>query len=319
MQVESNLKGIWGRFPEKLRNILFQMPEDVIAGFEEIRIKVNSPILIYSKGKEYFVNSKRISLTRSDDTLVINKQTLESIFNSVLNYSVYAYQEELINGYVTIEGGHRVGICGKTVVEGGKIKTIKDISSLNIRRSREIIGISDPYMKYILKSSTSIYNTLIVSPPKCGKTTLLRDFIRNLSTRGLKVGVVDERSELAGMYNGVPQNNLGMRTDILDGCPKEKGIMMLIRSMSPDVIATDEIGKEEDVYAINSALNAGINLMTTIHGNDYEDLNHSNIRKLLDRGIFERIILLSNQPVTGHVRNIINEKNETILQMRGEK
>ncbi|MEL7657037.1 MAG: stage III sporulation protein AA, partial [Bacillota bacterium] len=238
---------------------------------------------------------------------------INNIFNSLLNYSAYAYQEELANGYITIEGGHRVGICGRTVMENGRVKTIKDISSINIRRSREIIGVSDPCMGYLTKGKHHIYNTIIVSPPKCGKTTLLRDMVRNFSTLGFQVGVCDERSEISGMYNGLPSYNLGGRTDILDGCPKDKGMIMLIRSMSPDLIATDEIGKKEDCHAIEAAVCAGISLLTTIHGSSYEDVINSGIGEMVEKGVFERLIFLSNVPAIGSISAIRDWRNQNVI------
>ena len=243
----------------------------------------------------------------------IDNYIINNIFNSLLNYSAYAYQEELANGYITIEGGHRVGICGRTVMENGKVKTIKDISSINIRRSREIIGVSDPCMSYLMKGKHQIYNTLIISPPKCGKTTLLRDMVRNFSTIGFQVGVCDERSEISGMYNGQPSYNLGVRTDILDGCPKEKGMIMLIRSMSPDLIATDEIGKKEDCHAIEAAVCAGISLLTTLHGSSYEDVISSGIGEMVEKGVFERLIFLSNVPAIGSISMIRDWRNQNVV------
>ncbi len=311
--MRNSIEYIFCKFPEGIKRALFSMPDYVKSSIEEIRIKVNGPIVIYASGKEYFLNSDNIFTISRNNNRLISKEELMNIFNSILNYSVYAHEEELSNGYITIQGGHRVGLCGKVVMEEGKVKTIKNISSLNIRRSREIIGISEKIIQYIFRDSKSIYNTLIVSPPKCGKTTLLRDLVRNLSERGFKIGVVDERSEIAGMFEGIAQNDLGIRTDIMDGCPKEKGIIMMIRSMSPDIIATDEIGKEQDVYAVEAALNAGINLITTIHGYSYEDLEKSNIKKLICQGIFNRLVFLSNIPKTGSIKSIVNEYNQIII------
>ncbi len=310
----NSIEYIFKKFPDEIKRALFSVPDYVKSSIEEIRIKVNGSMVIYASEKEYFLSrDNKFTTDRKNSRLITNKE-LQNIFNSVLNYSVYAHEEELSNGYVTIQGGHRVGVCGKVVMDEEKVKTIKDISSLNIRRSREIIGISEKIIQYIFRDSKSIYNTLIVSPPKCGKTTLLRDIVRNLSDRGFKIGVVDERSEIAGMFGGFPQNNLGLRTDVLDGCPKEKGIIMMIRSMSPDIIATDEIGKEADVYAVESALTAGINLITTIHGYTFNDLENSNIKKLVKERVFDRILFMSNIPSVGHIKSIVNSKNEIIIK-----
>lgn len=310
--MSESIEHIFYKFPEDIKGSLLKIPQSIKKNIEEIRVKAEGSLNIYASGKEFFLNQSGEFVSNGKGYKNISKATLVSIFNAVLNYSAYAYEEELANGYITIKGGHRVGVCGKTVINEGKIQTIKDISSLNIRRSKEIIGISDDYVQYILKDSKSIYNTLLVSPPKCGKTTLLRDIVRHLSSKGFKMGVVDERSEIAGMYEGIPQNNLGVRTDILDGCPKEKGIIMMIRSMSPDIIVTDEIGKAQDIYAVECVRNAGIQLITTIHGASYEDIIHSKIKPLIQQKVFERIFFLSNSPVTGHVQYILNENKERI-------
>lgn len=293
------------KLPSELQSGIRSLPRSVSEEIEEIRLKVGNPLFISSGGKEYLVSDKKYGN--------INQIQINDIFNSILNHSAYAYQEELAKGYITIDGGHRVGVCGRTVVENGKVKTIKDISSLNIRRSREIIGVSDRLMPYVMDRNGRLHHTIIVSPPMCGKTTLLRDMIRNLSGYGLRVGVCDERSEIAGSFQGVASFDLGARTDILDGCPKEEGMVMLIRAMSPDVIATDEIGKHSDLYGIETALCAGVSLLTTIHGKDYEDVQRSGIGKLADEGIFQRFIFLSNKPKIGSISYISGVKNTKIL------
>lgn len=301
----NSLDKILVKLPVEIGDQIKGLPSHIKKNLEEIRIRNGHDIVLYASGKEYELECR--------NGAKIDNYAINNIFNSLLNYSAYAYQEELTNGYITIEGGHRVGVCGRTVIENGKVKTIKDISSINIRRSREIIGVSDPCMGYLLKGKHQIYNTIIISPPKCGKTTLLRDMIRNFSGMGFQVGVCDERSELSGMYNGHPSYDLGGRTDILDGCPKEKGMIMLIRAMSPDLIATDEIGKREDCHAIEAAVCAGISLLTTIHGSSYEDVMSSGIGELVGKGIFERLIFLSNIPAIGSISAIRDWRNQHVV------
>lgn len=301
----NSLDKILCKLPADLGEQIKGLPAPIKKNLEEIRIRTGHDITLYAAGKEYLLEMKNGSK--------IDQYIMNNIFNSLLNYSVYAYLEELSNGYITIEGGHRVGVCGRTVVENGKVRTMKDISSINIRRSREIIGVSDPCTRYLMKGKNRLYNTIIVSPPKCGKTTLLRDFIRNFSNMGFQVGVCDERSEISGMYLGKPSYDMGIRTDILDGCPKEKGIIMLIRSMAPDLIATDEIGKREDCTAIETAVCAGISLLTTLHGSCYEDVIHSGIGELVERGVFERMIFLSNLPAIGSVSGIRDWRNQNVV------
>lgn len=267
---------------------------------EEIRLRANKPIIIYQNKMETVLNNK--PYPDAEDILL----TLELMSD----YSLYALEEELKNGYITLSGGHRVGITGKAIIDNGHIKTIKCINSLNIRLSHQIIGCADRIINNLYDGET-IFHTIIISPPKCGKTTLLRDIVRKLSNgnkikRGLTVGVVDERSEIGGCYNGVAQNDIGIRTDILDACPKAEGIMLLLRSMSPEVIAVDEIGRNEDIYAIEEILNAGIKLICTVHGKTLDDIrNKPVLSEIIKKNIFERAIILSNKRGIGTIEGII--------------
>lgn len=298
----------------EIRNILYKIPSAKKSVIEEVRLRNDKPILIYCEGLDYFVSNTGVLTKEPMEAICISVEQLQNTFQIISNYSVYAFEEEIKNGFITIKGGHRVGLAGKVVYGANGIETLKQISSLNIRIARQVLGVSDEIMKYILKDFNSIYNTLIVSPPQSGKTTLLRDIVRNLSDgmpkfnfRGIKVGLVDERSEIASVYNGIPQNNIGLRTDVLDGCLKRDGILMLIRSMSPDVIATDEIGKSEDIDAIYEALNTGINLISTVHGDDLEDvLNKKYLGEIIKEGIFKRIIILDKSRGVGTVNDILD-------------
>lgn len=303
---EKDMDAILNKLPLCIRNNIMSLPNQAHDSMEEIRIRVGYPILVAAGGKEYFVGTGPDGKSGNADKNLVN-----AVLNSIISYSMHAVQEELADGYVTIAGGHRIGVCGRVVTENGKVLTIKDISSLNIRRSRELKGISEPVMQYIYKDKgrTQVCNTLIISPPKCGKTTLLRDIIRNVSSRGFRTGVVDERSELAAVAGGMPSYDLGPRSDVLDGCPKEKGMIMMIRSMAPEVMATDEIGKPGDVYAIDTAHCAGIAILTTIHGSSWEDVRYSAIGDLIQRGVFERLIYLSNRPSTGSIVKVTDGEN----------
>jgi len=258
----------------------------------------------------------------------VTKEDIYKTFQFISQCSVYSFEEELKNGYITIAGGHRVGFSGQVILENNDVKTIKNISGLNIRIAREIIGAADKVLPYIV-DKCQVLNTLIISPPKAGKTTLLRDLVRQLSDgidrlgiKGMNVGLVDERSEIACCYEGIPQNDVGMRTDVLDGCPKARGIMMLLRSMSPDVIATDEIGRNEDARAIEEAINAGVAIIATAHGSSLEDIKkRPAIRKLIDRNFFDRYIILSKNSGVGNIEAILESatgRNLIITQGEGD-
>ena len=291
--MDSNTENIIKKLPESLRNTIRELPDNITDSFEEIRIKAGCDTFIKGMGRE-------ISL---HDAGSVTPDVLDELVNRLLDYSYYAYEDELSKGYITIEGGHRVGICGRVTLRDGKVHLIKDVSSVNIRRSRQIIGASDKIINTVC--GEDVRNTLIISPPKCGKTTILRDLARSLSNRGYRVGICDERSEIAGCYNGIASYDLGSRTDILDGCPKSEGMIMLIRSMSPDVIITDEIGRAEDVRAIEAALCAGVKTITTIHGSSFDDVINSTVGSLIRDHVFETLIFLSAAPTTGTVKKIM--------------
>lgn len=294
--MDENTGNILRKLPASVSERVGQLPGSILEGFEEIRMKTFQDTIVRSEGME-------ISL---HDGKLITPELLDETLNRLLDYSYYAYEEELSKGYITIEGGHRVGICGTVTLKDGHVHLIKDVSSLNIRRSRQIIGASGNVISSVCdEKRNAIRNTLIISPPKCGKTTILRDIARSLSYKGYRVGICDERSEIAGCYNGRSSYDLGSRTDILDGCPKAEGILMLIRSMSPDVIITDEIGKKEDVGAIEAALCAGVKTITSIHGSSYEDVESSAVGDLIRGHVFETLIFLSAQPSTGTVKRIM--------------
>jgi len=298
--MDKNTEMIINKLPEDIQTSFKELPDQVMDSLEEIRLKTGYDTILISNKKETIVNNAKL----------ITPRTLEEILNRLLDYSYYAHEDDLCNGYITLEGGHRVGICGKVTLRDSRVHLIKEISSLNIRKSREIIGAADRIMKDILDKDTGVLaNTLIISPPKCGKTTLIRDISRTLSLTGYRVGICDERSEIAGCYDGKPGYDLGPRTDILDSCPKAQGIKMLIRSMSPDVIVTDEIGKTEDVAAVKEALSAGVKIITTIHGSSYEEVENSIVGELIKAHVFDALVFLSSKPTTGTIRRILKSSN----------
>ncbi len=278
----------------------------------EIRLRVDRPLLINTdKGeREAEIGGKAVTVTQRDI-----KETLEYISN----YSMYAYEEEIKKGFITMQGGNRVGLCGRVVCEGDKIRTIRNISAINIRIAHQIIGCSDYIMDKLYENQGGgIFNTLIVSAPCCGKTTLLRDIIRNISEGcmghvGMTVGVADERSEIAACNMGVPQNDVGERTDVLDGCPKSQGMMMLIRSMSPRVVAVDEIGSDEDVRAINYAVNCGCRIIATVHATSMDELyNKPAMKTLMENQIFGRVVLLGNMENIGKIAGVYDKEGKSV-------
>lgn len=271
----------------------------------EIRLRAGRPLFLMYDGGECFLKRK------GEKPYVVSAEDLRETLEYVSGYSLYAYEEELRQGFLSVQGGHRVGVTGKVVLDGDRVRGMKYISCINVRLAHQIKGCANSVMPFVQKDGRFL-NTLIVSPPRCGKTTLLRDMIRLISNGwgpnpGQTVGVVDERSELAGCYQGIPQNDLGMRTDILDGCPKAEGMQMLIRSMSPSVVAVDELGKEEDYRAVESVVHCGCRLIATAHGSSLSDvLEQPFFQKLGREKVFERYILLGKNGRAGDVEGIFD-------------
>ena len=299
------LDEIFRVLPMKINNLVREML--LYRSLQEIRIKINKPLIVNVSDKEILLD------------YIVTQNDMKEILTKMSNYSLYAYEEEIRQGYITIKGGHRIGIAGECILSKGEVRTIRNISSINIRICREVIGSSEGLMKYI-SSKNRVYNTLIVSPPKCGKTTILRDITRNISygiknigLEGKKVAVIDERSEIAACYNGIPQLDVGIRTDVLDSCFKKDGMIMAIRSLSPEVIICDEIGTEGDIEALNMAFNSGVNILVTIHGYSIEDIyNRKVFKELIENSILERIVVLSNRYGVGTIEKIysVNEKGD---------
>ena len=285
---------ILDRLPSSIRQELEVLPNSVIGEIEEIRLRCGQQVRLQTAAGEKIISH------------IVTADELVRALNSLIKYSYYAYEEDLAKGFVTIEGGHRVGICGKAVVKNGQTSLIKEISSMNIRFAKEFKGCSDKIARYLVGGDGRPLSTLIVSPPGCGKTTMLRDIARSLSSRRIKVAICDERSEIAGMYNSQPSFDLGPRTDVLDGSAKAQGIQMLIRSMSPHVIITDEIGKADDLNAACQCLSSGVALITSIHGSSQEDLKKSEIAPLIANGFFHNIIFLTNSKGPGTVAEVVN-------------
>jgi len=286
---------------------------------QEIRLRAGKPLLLYYDNQEYFVEESGMMCKESDKPYLIREKEIRETMEYISNYSLYAFEEELRQGFITVRGGHRVGVAGKVVLEKEKIKTIKYIHFLNIRFAHEKKGCGDSVMEYLWENENYIYHTLILSPPGCGKTTLLRDIVRQISNGchgriGKTVGLVDERSEIGACYMGIPQNDVGIRTDILDCCPKAEGMMMLIRSMSPDIIAVDEIGSDGDADAIEKAVHCGCRLIGTVHGSSIEEiLEKPALKRILEKGIFKRFILLSKGEQVGEIKAIYDEMGRELL------
>lgn len=314
-------------FPVHLKDMLSRLPEEKLAGLEEIRLRIGHPIECLWRGQSMFLTPKGELSRWLSAGYRFTAEDGVKMLNVISNHSLYTLEEELRRGYVTLPGGHRVGISGKVVLEKGDVKGIRDISSFNVRIAREVIGAANSVMPLLWNPGRQeIYHTLIVSPPQCGKTTLIRDIARQVSygnsplPRGYKVGIVDERSEIAGCVRGVPQKDVGPRTDVLDSCPKAEGMMMLIRSMSPEVLVVDEIGGEKDTQALLESVHAGVKVITTAHGWDYRDVMHRpSLATLLSRWTFERVVILSRERGPGTIKAVLDREGRPVTTGGGKE
>ena len=311
MEREQKLQNeIMGILPERIRGLVHACAL-AFDRLQEIRLRVHAPLIFQYDGTEYFADREFGRTKEERRAYIVEEQDIADTLALVSEYSIYAYEDEIRQGFITVQGGHRVGLAGMTVMEQGKVKYVKHISFLNIRVAHEQKGCADVVMPYV-RSEDSVYHTLIISPPCGGKTTLLRDMIRSLSDgdpthTGLTVGVVDERSELAACYRGIPQNDLGIRTDVLDCCPKADGMLMLLRSMAPRMIAVDEIGSAKDIDALEYVMNCGCKLLATVHGSSIEDIkNKPVLRRLVEERMFERYIILGGGRQPGQIQYIFD-------------
>lgn len=294
--------------PKNIADLISQIPPNQKDDLEEIRIRINRPIEITLKGAPRFLS------------YIIQPEDAFHLMNKISHFSIYTLEEELKRGYITVSGGHRIGLAGKVILEEGKVKAIRDIASFNIRIAREKVGIAESIVPFLFQGSWM--HSMIIGPPQTGKTTMLRDLARIISSgdhlnhiAASKVGIVDERSEIAGCVNGVPQLTFGHRLDVLDACPKAEGMMMMIRSMSPDVLIVDEIGRKEDAEAIQEAIHAGIRLIMTTHGTSLEEIRkRPSLRDIIDQGIFQRFIVLSRASGPGTITHILDSTGKELTQ-----
>lgn len=283
-------------FPNRIREKFHEVSKKMDE-LQEIRLTAGQPVRIICGNQEYFLNKTgELSSIIGSNCFHISVAEIEQILDHICNYSRYAYEDDIRQGFLTVPGGHRIGVAGQVILgDDGKIRNMKYIRCINIRIAHEVPGAADILMPLIHEKG-KLCNTLLVAPPGCGKTTMLRDLIRQISdgskwAMGRQVGVVDERSEIAGSFMGIPQNQMGIRTDVLDACPKAQGMMMLIRSMAPQVIAVDEIGSEEDLLALRMIVQCGCGVIATIHGESMADVKKHG----LESGLFERFAFLGKR------------------------
>lgn len=322
---DNPVNGILSVLPANIRGMVAALTEQVKEKVEEIRIRQGRPLVLGMSSTDSFIKTDGGLTNLAQEAYRVTLDDMDRVIQLLSGSSLYALDEELRNGFITLPGGHRVGITGKAVMDGGKLRTLKYLTGCNIRISREILGAGENVLPHIIdRSRRSIYHTLLLSPPGCGKTTILRDLVRQISNgipslkfMGLNVGLVDERSEIAGCCQGAPQKDVGLRTDVLDGCPKAEGMMMLLRSMAPRVIAADEIGRREDVDALEEVLNAGVKILITAHGVSPADLAvRPVLTRLIQAKMIERYVILGRSRGVGTIEDIIDGRSMRSLGVR---
>ncbi len=284
---------------ENLRSVFPSALWADVGGFEdggrleEIRIRVNRPV--------QYVLSDGECLSR----FLPDETCCALLFENICEHSVYAREDELKNCFVTLAGGYRVGVCGKAVVEDGSLKRLSRVTGFNIRIAREFKGCATKTVKLMLNESGEPLSTLLIAAPGVGKTTMLRDLARQFSygmggVRPYKVCIADERGEIAGARSGVPMLDVGPRTDVMDGCPKSQAMRMMIRTMSPEILVTDEIGGSEDALAVSEAALSGVTVVASVHAkNAQEARERRSLECLLSGGWFYRLVELTR--VNGRV------------------
>ena len=274
-----------GALPQRLRRLALTLPPGERAWAEELRLRAGQPLsVVFPTGE------------RSLGAPPVEPRELEQLLELATRASVHTALPQLRRGFLTIEGGHRIGLCGTAVMREGEMVQLRGLSSASIRIARQVKGAADGLLPRLCRGGR-LTDTLILAPPGLGKTTLLRDLIRQVSDgidcEPLRVALADERGEVAALYQGLPQLDVGARTDVLDGCPKARGLMMLLRAMNPQVLAVDEITAPEDVAALCAAAGCGVTVLATAHGENRADLSRRAVyAPLWERSLFRRLVTI---------------------------
>ncbi len=304
---------------KELKNLLMSVESHIKNNCSEIRLRINKPVSLVCGDQIYYLNIFGEAACNDSSAYLCTKEILNDTFSRICSYSIHTYQADIINGFVTLEGGHRAGVSGTAAVDSkGNILSVRDISSINIRVAREIRNCADRIISEIYAEGNK--SIIIAGPPASGKTTVIRDLVRQLSDRGNKLCLIDERQEIACVSKGIPQNDVGVNTDIFNGYPKEKAINIAVRTMSPDIITVDEVCETGELRAIENASNCGVKLIVSVHASSFDDvLKRMQILSLIRTGAFDKLVLLEKG---NNERKIsvfdIEEINDEIFRRRAD-
>lgn len=305
--------------PKRLAEAINLIQSGHAGTLEEIRLRVNCPVQAFGSGWEvFFGRFGETAIAR--EALTVAPEDCIQILDAIAFHSVYAIEEELKRGFITLPGGYRVGLAGRALVSAGKLERLSGCTFFSFRVARQTKGCADSLIPSIIMNGQPV-STLILSPPGCGKTTYLRDITRQLSDGGYdcppqRVSVIDERSEIAGCNGGIPQNDVGIRTDVLDGCPKAEGMELMLRALSPQVMITDELGREEDYQAVLAASNSGVVIIASAHVGSIHDIQRRPfLKRLYESKIFERYVMLDRSKGPGTITGVYDQELQ-VLPMR---
>lgn len=294
---KDNLKQILKYFPINLRIALENLDDEIVSEVFEINIRSERPVVLSTSEQRLFITEAgRVTPFVSNNLMIINESEVKNIFESMCNYSVYSQTNNIINGFITIENGCRVGVYGTAVNDKNSIVSVRNISGLNVRLASEYSGVSAKVADLFKRMKN---NVLICGPPSSGKTTLLRDLCRSLSDDlGYKLSVIDERSEFGDYY-------LGLNTDVLCNYPKEKGTMIALRTLSPEIIVFDELGFSEEVEAVVHGINSGVAFVMSVHCNNKEEvIMKKQVKILLDFKAIDYFVFLKSKAVIAEIISV---------------
>lgn len=294
---------------DKIKNSLIKIPEHIKSKVQEIRLRTDKPICILCAEKNFFIKNSGLTTENYQDNNVLktDKNSLEKSFYNLCEYSVYSFENQISNGFITARGGHRIGLCGTAIIKNENISGIREITSMNIRIAKEFLGCS---LEIISALKNPLENTLIIGPPSSGKTSILRDVARNISLginiqKPIKTVIIDERCEIAGISNGNFEFDVGI-CDVMNAFPKSMGIEMAVRCLSPECIICDEIGGENDMNELIKCANCGVNLIASVHAKNKDDFFRKNISEtLILKCGFENLVFLDGTQNAGKINQII--------------